>query len=138
MWVILIMNNNDFEVVEKAVNIIMNPMGNYTIRNDDNVFVRSDFSSNEDYELVGIYNSCGDYNLNNITRLEVYWLDADAKRSLPTKINEREYIKALDLIFTVYDKDKYGVNIHLAKDKSSDTYSAVRLEIVSEDEVYVF
>lgn len=134
----------------KAVRLIMGLGEEGIVPINDNMFVSSNYYDRlvvkKDLQFVekvgisflGSYNGKNRWQFNNSTRKEGYELDSNATQYLPTRINEGNYIKAMNILFTVIDVNKYGVNILLTKEKYHKNWSAVYVRIVPFSNLFAF
>lgn len=133
-------------VIERGLKLLMNPSGKEIISPTTKESEYCNLKLSElikegiiKGERVGIYCSqiTGKWYFSNVDRKEGYYLNAtNATNHLSTRINERQYIEALNLLAS--EINNVCINIIIAKEPRKVNYKIAYLQIVGRDKVWVF
>lgn len=130
------------KTVDKVANSIMNADGKESIIKIHNyVYENPRLKNRKDlkYERVGVYmlDGLGSYQFDNVTRKEGYELDPKAVEPLPTRINEKVFVRALNLFYSVFNRNA-GMNIIICKEVGKKNYRVAYLEVAASVDVWAF
>lgn len=130
--------------VNRVVHMLMNPYNQEDISCSEGGYVYTNKRLEEKIvkgelktEHVGIQLAGGArWYFANKTRKEGYYLNPDSTTPLPTEINEKRYVKALNLLDSVLRGA--CVNIIITKEPGTQKYKIAYLMIVKRNKVWVF
>lgn len=136
---------NKDEALRRAVNILINSDG----KEKDNIVVSNMIFGNcrlqrNLYDIplcfrekVGVSREGDDWVFNYVKRRGCFRLSQAPIHALPTRVNEKEFIKAFDYLRIVYG-DNAGFNMQLVKEPKKVNYRVVSVEIVPKSAIWHF